>query len=113
MKTVLAILTLILLFAITANAQTEKDLQKEKTITTEQSSSNNESTLSVSEDGKKECEGKSKEECKKVCEDKEKVSYHKNHKEMSNKECKPDCKKECCATVTEEVLESDGTSEQE
>ncbi len=32
---------------------------------------------------------------------------------MSKKECKPDCKKECCAKTTEEVLESDGTSEQE
>ena len=109
MKTILAILSLVLLFTISANAQTEKDLQKEQTITSEQSLSDNESTLSVSEDGKKECEGKSKEECKRVCE--EKVSYHKNHKEMSEKECKPDCKKECCATVTEEVLETDGTSE--
>jgi len=113
MKTVLAILSFVLLFAITVNAQTENDLQKEKTITTEQSSSEDQPTLSAIEDGKKKCEGKSKEECKKQCEEKEKVSYHKNHKEMSKKECKPDCKKECCATVTEEVLETDGTSEQE
>jgi len=113
MKTVLAILSFVLLIAFTANAQTETDLQKEQTITTEQSSSNNESTLSVSEDGKKECEGKSKGECKKVCDEKEKASYHKNHKEMSEKECKPDCKKECCTKNTEEVLESDGTSENE
>jgi hypothetical protein len=111
MKSILAILSLILLFAITANAQTEKDLQKEQTIKVEQSSSDNESTLTATEDDKKECEGKSKEECKRVCEEKEKVSYHKNHKEMSEKDCKPDCKKECCATVTEEVLETDGTSE--
>ncbi len=113
MKTVLAILSLVLLFAFTANAQTETDLQKEQTIQTEQSSSGDESTLSVNEDVKKECEGKSKEECKKKCEDKEKTSYHKNHDEMNKKECKPGCEKECCAKTTEEVLESDGTSDQE
>jgi len=113
MKTVLAILSLVLLIAITANAQTEKDLQKKQTITTEQSSSDDQSTLSVTEDGKKKCEGKSKEECIKKCEGKEKASYHNNHKEMSDKDCKSDCEKECCATVTEEVQETDGTSERE
>ncbi|MEE9432374.1 MAG: hypothetical protein V3V16_15110 [Melioribacteraceae bacterium] len=113
MKSILAILSFVLLIAITANAQTENDSKKEQTLKIEQSSSNDQSTLSATEDGKKKCEGKSKEECKKQWEEKEKVSYHKNHKEMSKKECKPDRKKECCATVTEEVLESDGTSEQE
>lgn len=113
MKTVLAILSLVLLFAITANAQTENNLKTEQTTKIEQSSSDDQSTLSVTEDGKKECEGKSKEECKRVCTEKEKASYHNNHKEMSKKDCNPDCKKECCATVTEEVLETDGTSERE
>ncbi len=113
MKYILAILSLVLFFAFTANAQTETELKKEQTIQTEQISVDNQSTLSVSEDVKKECEGKSREECKKQCDEKEKASYHKNHKEMSKKECKPDCKKECCAKTTEEVLESDGTSEQE
>ncbi len=110
MKYILAILSFVLLVAFTTNAQTETDLQ---TIQTEQISVDNQSTLSVSEDVKKECEGKSKEECKKICDEKEKASYHKNHDEMSKKECKSDCKKECCAKTTEEVKESDGTSENE
>ena len=88
MKYILAILSLVLLFAFTTNAQTETDLKKEQTLQTEKSSSDDQSTLSVSEDVKKECEGKSKEECKKQCNEKEKASYHKNHKEMSEKECK-------------------------
>jgi len=109
MKYVLAILSLVLFFAFTANAQTETDLKKEQTLQTEKSSSDNQPTLSVSEDGKKECEVKSKEECKRICKEKEKADLHKSHEEMGKKECKPDCKMECCANTTEEVLQKDGT----
>ena len=65
MKTILSILSFVLLIAITANAQTETDTKKEETIKTELTSSDDQSTLSLNEDGKKKCEGKSKEECKK------------------------------------------------
>ena len=125
MKSILAILSFVLLIAFTANAQTETDTKKEETIKIEQSSPDDQSTLSVTEDGKKKCEGKSKEECKKLCEGKEKVKlhkncegkekaeYHKNHHEKSEKECKPDCKKECCTKNTEEIPQTDETSNKE
>ena len=87
MKTVLAILSFVLLIAITANAQTEKKSPcctetKVKTSQLDESSSTDvQSTLtknstltaashSGDDDGKK-CEGKDKEECEKKCETKE------------------------------------------
>ena len=107
MKTVLAILSFVLVLAFTANAQTETNLQKEQTATTvEKSLTEDQATVSVNEEVKHKCEGKSKEECKKACD-------HEKHDEMSKKECKPGCEKECCAKNTEEVKETDGTSEKE
>lgn len=111
MKLTLAIFSFVLLIASTISAQSETGLTTNETVKTEQVSTDDQPTLSVSEEGKKEVEGKSKEECAKTCDHKEKASYHKNHGEMNKKECKPDCKKECCAK--EEVKETDGTLEQE
>lgn len=110
MKIILPILSFVFIISFASNAQSETDVKTEQTKTTVQSTSVDQTNLSASEVANKNCEGKSKEECKKQCEGK--AEYHKSKDDMSEHGCKPGCEKECCSNSTEKVKQTEESSEQ-
>ncbi|MBT8381357.1 MAG: hypothetical protein KJO59_03250, partial [Ignavibacteria bacterium] len=93
-----------------SDIRTEQTIKTNQTFETNQSSTNNQSTLSTSEEVKHECNAESKEECKRICEEKKNAGSNMSSDGMDTKECKPDCKMECCANDTEETLETEESS---